>query len=319
MTKSEDVNLSPGKVIILWRLLFFISQNEGVRIQEILGLISDTGIMGGTIPIEDAVRLAGYCRLLKIENERVYLTNEARNEILLLCSSVSPNLEVTRSIVQRILSATVDKCSWLVFFDPDADLFRTSIPDDWLEVLEAAELFEFDDSAVAQWWSEVLNIVDEFDSSRKKEIGDVGEILTIAFEKRRLQSEQVQNAQFLVRWIAKLGNNYGYDVLSMFGKLLNNNVNESRKIQIEAKSSVLDSEDSFRFRVTKNEYKVAMNNIDTYFFYCWIGVDVPTKTGKGPYIIPASVLSPFFPQDTSVFCEWTECRFVFDLTKYSVP
>ena len=105
MTKSEELNYSPGKIIILWQLIFFVSQNEGVRIREILGLINAGGIMGGTIPIDAALRLAGYCRFLDLKNGKVYLIEEARNGLLPLCSFAYPNFEIISFVIHNTFAS----------------------------------------------------------------------------------------------------------------------------------------------------------------------------------------------------------------------
>jgi len=90
------------------------------------------------------------------------------------------------------------------------------------------------------------------------------------------------------------------------------------QIQIEVKSSALSQETSFSFKVTKNEWKTALLHLDSYFFYCWLGVSLTKGTAtKGPFVIPARLLSSSFPIDTGDICEWTECRVVFDLTSVS--
>lgn len=318
MTKNEDLNYSPGKIIILWQLIFYISQNEGARIQDVLGIIRDSGTMGGTTPIDGAIRLASYCRFVNISNEKVFLSDKAKTELLPLCSSIYPNFEIVRFVTKNILMKSIYDFSWLLFFDTDSEIFRQGIPQDWLEILDSANLLDFEDEDVVAWWKAVIEYVNDFDTLNTKEIGDVGEMLTIAYENKRLKANKIYNPQHRIRWVSRFSDRFGYDISSIRGNLLKANNDVMDKIQIEVKSSVSDMANGFRFKVSKNEYLIAIENIDTYYFYCWTNVNVETKKAQGPYIIPAKKIKSHFPKDTSEICEWSECRFKIDLKKYSL-
>lgn len=317
MTKNEDLNYSPGKIIILWQLIFYISQNEGARIQDILGVIRDSGTMGGTTPLDGAIRLASYCRFVNIRNEKVFLSDDAKVGLLPLCSTLYPNFEIVRFVTQKILMQSIYKFSWLLFFDTDAEIFKQGIPQDWIEILDSANLLDFEDVDVVAWWKAIIEYVNDFDTLNTKEIGDVGERLTMEYENKRLKANKIRNPHHRIKWVSRFSDRYGYDISSVRGKQLKANGNIIDQIQIDVKSSVSDSENGFRFHVSKNEYLTAMENIDTYYFYCWIDVNVETKKAYGPYIVPAKKIRSHFPNDTSEICEWSECRFKIDLKKYS--
>jgi hypothetical protein len=111
-----------------------------------------------------------------------------------------------------------------------------------------------------------------------------------------------------------MSDKFGYDILSIRGKLLKLSFFEKDQVQIEVKSSVSESTEAFRFYVTKPEWVKAQENIDSYFFYCWTATKLESQTAAGPFIIPAKNLEKFIPKDIgSPICEWSECRFIVDL------
>ena len=64
---------------------------------------------------------------------------------------------------------------------------------------------------------------------------------------------------------------------------------------------------------------MAQKNFHSYFFYCWVGVDIDKESAmEGPYVIPAIALKDKIPTDNSNECEWSECRCVIDLSKFKL-
>lgn len=319
MAKEKDIVYSSGKIIILWRLIFFASQNTVLSVQDLAALIEDSGVLGGTAPFDDALRIGKYCDFLEINKGVVVLSEECTNSLLPLCSSVDPNIFVVRFMLQRIIQGSLYGFQWLLFFNRDVDVFKVSIPEEWTDLLEQAGLFNFSDKDVEDWWNAILQSINNFDLVNAKEIGDVGEKLTIDHEKARLLSEGEKNPQHFVMLVSRFSDNYGYDVTSVEGKRWSKKKFDSSAIKIEVKSSVMNNANSFRFKISRNEWNVALRNIDTYYFYCWLGINVDKHTATdGPFVIPAKSFINIVPKDRHTSCEWSECRLIIDLADYSL-
>lgn len=319
MAKDQDVIFSSGKVIILWRLIFFMSQNPDISIQELAALIEDSGMLGGTAPFDDALRIGRHCRFLEIDKGKVLLSEECATILLPLCTSKDPNIFVVRFVLQRIIQGSLYAFQWLLFFNKDIEIFKISIPEEWTDLLEQAELLNFGETEVDEWWDTILSSVNNFDLANTKEIGDVGEKLTVDHENSRLISDGVKTPQHYVKWASRFSNSYGYDVASVEGKRWSKRKFDISAIQIEVKSSVSANINNFRFKISRNEWNIALENIDTYYFYCWLGISVDKQTATdGPYVIPAKSFIKIVPKDRHSTCEWSECRLMIDLTSYSL-
>jgi len=319
MAKDQDVIYSSGKIIILWRLIYFMSQNPEISIQELAAIIEDSGVLGGTAPFGDAVRIGRYCRFLEVDKGTVLLSEECVNFLLPLCSIKDPNILVVRFVLQRIIQGSLYGFQWLLFFNKDIEIFKVSIPEEWTDLLEQAELFKFGEKEVDEWWDAILLSVNNFDLVNTKEIGDVGEKLTIEHENTRLTSDGTRTPQHYVKWASRFSNSYGYDIASVEGKRWSKKKFDMSATQIEVKSSVSANVNGFRFKISRNEWNVALENIDTYYFYCWLGISVDKQTAAdGPYVIPAKSFIKIVPRDRHNTCEWSECRLTIDLTNYSL-
>ena len=185
--------------------------------------------------------------------------------------------------------------------------------------METADLFSIEDASVADWWQSLLESYQEYDAEKTKQIGDIGEKLTIQHERRRLGLDGIEGLHARVKWVARFSSDYGYDILSVRGSFFRDKWGMLDPIQVEVKSSTIAAESSFSFKVTRNEWNTAQTNPDSYFFYCWVGVSLTSGTAsKGPFVIPAASLVSSFPIDRSNICEWTECRLVVDLVALSI-
>lgn len=318
MTSNDRVTYSPGKLVTLWRMIFLLHEyQEDVHARSLAGILKDTGMFGGTIPIQQSIEIAQICGFLDIKTGQFQLSEFAKNNVLPLCHEKEPNVAVLRVMLSSILS--VNKFHWLLFFNEDIEIYKISLPNEWIDLFEGANLLNLDDPEVILWWQDLLGAFQDFDDKKKKEIGDVGEKLTIEFEKKRLVADGVDNPQFIVKWISRFRNSFGYDVLSIRGGLLKNRLDVKDPVHIEVKSSVISDEKNFIFKISRNEWKTALVLLDSYYFHCWVGINLESESAeKGPFILTAKSLIKLMPTDNSELCEWTESRLTLDLTKYSI-
>ncbi|MHB8807634.1 MAG: protein NO VEIN domain-containing protein [Anaerolineaceae bacterium] len=306
--------ISSGRIITLCSILFIIKEYEKNRISidEIVKILKGRGLLGGTLPIEDSVRLGQQFGFFITNNNKIEISDYARDYLLPYCDSVEPSLFLLQNVIKHIIF--VKKYHWLIFFNEDASLFKAYIPKNWVEVLDTAELFDFELENIIRWWMDIIDSFNYFDETRLKEIGDFGEILTIDYEKKRLENNLFFKKNSSLRWVSRINNYLGYDIRSIRGHFFTNNPNPHDVIYIEVKASVISNLSNFRFILTRNEWDTALNNLNSYYFYCWAAVNInKPESAIGPFIIPAEKIFSLIPSDNNLSCKWTECSVFLDL------
>ena len=312
--------LTQGQISATWYILHLTNQYNKLHPSKAVSIALASGKMGGSFPAKDGLRICIDYGLLRVEESQLVLTEKSNNNIVPHCNLEDPNIVVLRAILLHIIAH--HHFEWLIFYDPDPEIFRTYLLDrdaEWTNLLDSAKLFDFTDDEVNNWWIRVLTKYENYKEKLKKAIGDVGEKLTYHFELDRIEKDAITPSKAFVKWASNYSNNFGFDIQSVRGKILKDVFNELDKIQIEVKSTDADNLNRYRFFVSKNEWMVAKENIESYYFCCWAGINLEKETAlHGPYIFPASSIMNLFPQDRSEESEWTECRFVIDLLKYSL-
>jgi hypothetical protein len=312
MSKAAPFQITPTNIIALWQLISITKRYDDIPVRSALEIVLTSTIIAGGSPADQGLRLGLSCKLLEIDDEQKLISSQyCKKELHILCDTEAPNVDIIRGILYRCVS--LQNLDWLLFFNDDADLFKALIPNDWIELLENANLFDFENDLVRDWWGQVFSKFQTYKEGQKIEIGKVAEKLTYDFERNRLQKDGHDSGPAFVKWASQITDKYGYDILSIRGTRLKFFFNEKNQIQIEVKSSVSSNEKEFRFYVTKNEWNTASKNIDSYYFYCWTSTSKEKESATGPFIIPADALSSHIPTDNGNFCEWSECRFVVNL------
>ncbi|WP_343604338.1 DUF3883 domain-containing protein [Fluviicola sp.] len=316
MSKNEQFSISNSNIIALWQLILLTHRHEEIEVRSAVEIAMNSGLMGGSLPVNQGLKLGQYCKVLEINDSFLQSSQYCKNELLRYCTEDEPNVFVFREILQRFTS--FQNLEWLLFYSEDPELFKIYIPSEWIELLENAVLFDFEDIDVRDWWAKIFNRYQNYKEGQKLEIGRVAEKLTYEHEKQRLEFDQLDNGHSYVKWASLISDRYGYDILSIRGKALQQSFGEKDSIHIEVKCSVSDNETNFRFYVTSNEWNVATTMIDSYYFYCWTSANKETESAIGPYVIPALHLKSHIPTNNGAICEWSECRFILDLNKFSI-
>jgi len=316
MINEEDFIISNSNILALWQLIILTKRHETISVGSAIDIVLNSGIMGGGLPAKQGLILGKKCKLLSINESNLFSTSLCRNDIHPICDDVEPNIEVIRIIILKYMS--LENYDWLLFYNDDPIIFKTFIPKGWVELFENAGLFDFEDIDVCNWWSQIFSRFQKYKEGQKIEIGKLGEKLTFEYEKKRLLNDDYNNVDFYVKWASLINDKYGYDILSIRGKLMSFGLSEKNTIRIEVKSSTLVSTSTFRFFISKNEWLVALENIHNYYIYCWAGANVDKQTANGPYIIPIVSLLEHIPVDKSDFCQWSECRVLLDINKASI-
>lgn len=317
MTKSESDLLSPGRIVLLWRIIYLVNKFSNIKIQNLINLCENLGILGGTLPVKQAVRLGQQCNLIEINNGFVVLTDECVRYFIPLCHEENPNIGFLQALLYKVIIN--NKYSWLLFFDEDVEIFKVAIPQGWIDLLNSAGLFDFEEKSVKDWWKELIGTFQKYDQEKSMEIGEIGEVLTYEHEKERLIIDGFSSFHLFLKWVSKISDQYGYDLISIKGGLFGKTKDIKENIYIEVKSSILKNENSFSFYLSRNEWNTAEKYLDSYYIYCWVGIDLKSKKPKsGPFIIPIKRLTNLIPVDRSEKGFWTECKIEVDLKKYAI-
>lgn len=268
---------------------------------------------GGGLPVADGVELAIFGRFAKIEAEKFTMTPSGI-EIVSMWDKEEP----TPLVIRKLLLPLVLKIMppWMAFAAGYPEERLAAIAEGWKEVLRNAELIDDPLSKDAtKWWTALQRRVDQIDEQLRNTIGEIGESLTMKYEKERLLTERHFELSERVKWVSKESDAYGFDVASFFGSSQLQYQTPNTIMMVEVKSTTSNSNKSFRFFLTRNEWETAEKNTGHYFFYLWRGINVATKNAlaDNPLILPATLISQYIPLDKHEQGKWMKCLIELDL------
>ncbi len=316
--KIKYYPITHGHIVASWQILYLTFNYDGILAKDAISITEKSGKLGGTMPAKQGIKICNDYGLVRFVDGKLHTTETSESTILPQCNNEEPNVKVLRALLNHIL--LYHNFEWLIFFDSDPEIFRESLlvnDREWTNLLDNAKLFDFEEEEVNIWWDEVLAKYEDYKEELKRAIGDVGEKLTYHRELERVKADGFSPPRYFVKWASRISDRFGFDVLSIRGNLFSSTFEENDKIQIEVKSTDANNPKAFRFFITKPEWNKAMENINSYFFFCWLGINLDTESAKnGPFVIPASDLTEQVPTDNSDYCQWSECRCVIDVSKY---
>ena len=317
-TKYEPITF--GHVLATWNVIYLTSLHESIKASDAVGILIRNGKLGGSFPAKKGMEVSIKYGFVEVKSGELTLPKITLETLIPICDSDDLNIEALRIILFKIIAE--HNFEWLIYYDVDSEIFKTYLESydvEWLNLLLNADLLNFDDENVNQWWREVLKKYEDYKENVKKAIGDVGEKLTYEYELNRIEADGFKPSNSFVKWASRISDRFGFDVLSIRGDSFKYHFDKKDKIQIEVKSTDASNTERFRFFVSKPEWNMALENLDSYMFFCWAGVNLNTETAEiGPYVIPAKDIISYMPEDKSETCSWSECRVVIDLSKFCV-
>lgn len=243
----------------------------------------------------------------KIEAEKFTMTPSGMEIV-----SIWDKEEPTPLVIRKLLLPLVLKIMppWMVFASGSPEERLAAIAEGWKELLINAELLgNILSKDATNWWAALQRRVDETDEQLRNTIGEIGENLTMKYEKERLRTERRFELAEKVKWVSKESDAYGFDIASFFGSLQLQHQKPGNMMMVEVKSTTSNSTKSFRFFLTRNEWETAERNTEHYFFYLWRGINVATKNAltDNPLILPADLISQYIPLDRHEHGKWMKC------------
>jgi hypothetical protein len=302
--------ITPGTLYILWEAVSYLikdrdhevdRENLTSAIYNLLYIISSKNLINSSL---DWSIDAG---LLCANGAKIALSTRVESEYFL-----DSRKEFFLNLLREYILA--QKPYWVAFFSDDIETLSLLIPQPWLDLLNSADLLDFDKPETSKWWSLIISRFESFEKDNSKLVGNIGEKLTVDFELKRLRGENFNITHSSVIWASKFSDHFGYDISSTAGSLIK--ANPDQRIFIEVKASQSSYSPMFRFFLSRNEWETALKNPDTYFFYLWNDIDLENqKQPSTPCVLLARQIIDMIPFEKSDFCKWMELQIVLDLTK----
>jgi hypothetical protein len=304
-----SIALSPGRLTALWLVLRTAQKLGGNGdAGEIARYAARSSLRSGALPIADGLRLAREGGFLIERGDRLVLESLGL-QALELAAEDEPSPDARRLFMSVLLLR--DPPPWVAYWQGKPDSIDLVVPERERRSLEDAVLFppRADTEQLAQWafWRALGRVpLMEETAAQRKAIGNVGEELTIAYERNRLAAEGFSDLGTQVRWLARESDAYGFDVLSFAGRSA---ALPQTPIAIEVKSSSLPASTYFRLFISAHEWETAAALGDRYLVHIWMGVDPgppPQARGGGPIIVRPVDLAAHLPADPNCDepCRW---------------
>ena len=102
---------------------------------------------------------------------------------------------------------------------------------------------------------------------RRKEVGDIGEIKAVDYERQRLADIKLNDLSEMVKQVSQVDPYVGYDIASFDGRDSDGSLHD-RFIEVKSTTSITP-----RFFWSRNEINVARKYGDQYWLYLWTDVE----------------------------------------------
>lgn len=203
-----------------------------------------------SISAEDIFNFASECGWVS-ENESIpFLTRRGYDLLNLQKQGVANDIK-KQMLADYVLKASPIWSNRIPYGRSEAAIFMTK--DEKVCFVEAGLLSERLCPGVINWWDTIANRIRERSYGVKNDIGRIGEMNTIKYERIRTEFEP--------KWMAVESNLVGYDVKSQQSK------DDPTALLIEVKTSNLALSEAC-FHVTSNEWSVALT-CTAYVFHLW--------------------------------------------------
>jgi len=294
------VRVSRGRLTSLWVILRTLQKLDGAaETSELLKVAGRSGLRAGGLPIADGLVLASKGGFVQEADGRLTLGRLGKHALAL------DQEDEPTPILIRLFTAVLlfdSPPPWVAWWQGSPDDLREVISSDERRVLQDAKLYPLpsadDDPAGWAWWRALARVPRlKYDSSIRKQVGDAGEELTLAYERDRLNAQGYTDLAQDVAWLARESDAYGFDVLSFAGDDFDA-ASPSERIAIEVKSTSLPQSEKFSLYLSAHEWEVASGLGSRSILHLWSGVSPgppPQSAADKPIVVPASSLVDHLP------------------------
>lgn len=303
------VPLTAGRLTSLWLVLRSLARLGGsVTSAELLGYASRSSLRSGALPIRDGLRLASQGALIRESGQRLELTDLGLAG-LALGTEDEPSVEARRFFVSILL--LTDPPAWVAYWQGDPSALDLVLPQGERRTLLDLELLPSpqanEDLRSWAFWQALRRVpLVAATAAQRKIIGDAGEELSLAYERRRLQEEDLPDLAARVQWVSRESDAYGFDILSFKGR---RGSKPDENLAIEVKSSALPRGNWIHFFLSAHEWEMAAELGERYVVHVWTRVDPgppPVARDDGPLLVQVPELVRHLPRPTECAdrCQW---------------
>ena len=304
-----SVSLSPGRITACWFVLRCLERMGGKASRsDLITVASRSSLRSGGLPIRDGIRLAAEGRLISTDNDSLVLS-EIGNEVLALGTEDEPTPPVRRYLVSRLL--LIDPPTWVIYWQGDSQALDHILPANERKTLDDAGLLPTEgipaDLSTWVFWTALRRVplVSET-AAHRKALGDAGELLSLEYERSRLERDGLSDLAPMVRWLARESDAYGFDILSFVG---GSGSDARDHLAIEVKSTSLPRASDLHFFLSAHEWETAQLLGERYVIHAWSRVDPgppPVSRDPGPVVVSPRLIVSHLPSDPDCAerCRW---------------
>src|SRR5437868_6537813 len=111
---SDKIAVSPGHLVAMWGLVVIANKNIGINVPSAINSLRNSGVLGGTVPVNEGLSIGLHYEILIIENGQLLVGDYCRRELLSVC----PNDEINKDAIRLILKKIIlrENFEWLSYF-----------------------------------------------------------------------------------------------------------------------------------------------------------------------------------------------------------
>jgi hypothetical protein len=294
-----SVRLTPGRLTALWLVLQTLRDLGGrAEVSDLRAAARRSGLRAGGLPVPDGLQLAREGGFI-VESAGVCVLETLGERALSLSGEEEPPPEVLRLFITVLFLRRPP--AWVAWWQGSPGDIDVVVPRDEQRVMQDAGLLPVppvEDPGGWAWWQALGRLpFPEQTAAARKEIGNAGEELSVAFERKRLQGQGYADLADGVVWIARESDAYGFDVLSYAGDDYPP-LEPHDRLAIEVKSTALPVIEEFPLFFTAHEWEVLSGLGTRAVLHLWPNVDPgppPRSSAAAPIICPTTSLTEHLP------------------------
>lgn len=309
-----SVRLTPGRLTALWLVLQTLGELGGrAETPDLRATARRSALRAGGLPVPDGLRLAlegGFA----VEEAEMCALEPLGERALAMSDEEEPPREVLRLFITVLCLQRPP--AWVAWWQGSPADIDAVVPSDERRVMQTAGLLPqppIEDLGGWAWWQALGRVpLPDHAATERKQIGDAGEELSMAFERWRLRAQGYNELADAVRWIARESDAYGFDVLSYAG---DDHVplEPNDRIAIEVKATTLPLTEHFPLFFTAHEWEVLSGLGPRAVLHLWPAVDAgppPRSRAEQPIVCAPAVLAEHLPGPPicGELCGWQSAK-----------
>lgn len=298
-----DVRISPGRLRAVVSVTCLVSTHPEVGLDDLERVLGSAGALGGSSPWKAAIALSIAAGIIVGDGQSVTLSDSG--QVVSSLAEKGQEVSARRFVLRTLIRRARQDLLCLAFMSPPA--IAAFVDRDTVQCLEELGLLDRDSEGSTEWWSDLLDDAEVADLEYLKQLGDLAEERSVAYERQRLLVSGYSDLSSRVQWVSRTDESLGFDVLSYAGEGPWH-LEPTHRLLLEVKACGR-SRGRLRFFLTRNEWDTALRNAHCWFVHFWRVADLRGTTEDEPYLIlGVSEIEPSVPVDVSASGAWTVCE-----------